>query len=95
VNEKLENIIIKYLNKLYGDLKIIKKGVKSHIFYGKNNNIYMERDLLTDKLWINYDLIWRDLKNMFSLNYREIQSIINKWVEVAYNLKGVTPIPLG
>lgn len=51
----------------------------------------MERDLLTDKLWINYDLIWRDLKNTFSLNYREIQSIINKWVEVAYNLKGVTP----
>ena len=52
----------------------------------------MEHELENDMLWINYDLIWRDLKNMFSLEYDDVQSIINKWVEVAYNLKGVTPV---
>jgi hypothetical protein len=92
VNEKLENIIIKYLNKLYGDLEEYRTDKHpDSIFFVKNKKVYLEHHLENALLYVNYDTIWFDLKNTFSLNYGEIQSIIDKWVEVDYNLKGVIP----
>ena len=89
---KLEEVVIKYLNKMYGDLKEYR--TEKHpdcIFFIKGKKVYMEQDLENDMLWVGYDTIWSDLRDTFSLEYDDVQSIITKRVEVTYNLKGVTP----
>jgi len=93
MNNKIEHIVIKYLNKLYGDLEEHRTDrYLNIIFFVKNKKVFMEQDLKNGRLWVDYDTIWSDLENIFSLEYDEIQSIIIKWVEVTYNLRGVTPI---
>ena len=90
---KLENVAIKYLNKVYGDLEEYKTDKHpDSVFFVKDKKIYMEQDLENDDLWIDYYTIWSDLENTFSLEDDEIQSIIKDWVQVTYNLRGVTPI---
>ena len=92
MNNKLEHIVIKYLNKLYGDLEEHRTDrYLNIIFFVKNKKVFMEQDLENGRLWVDYDTIWSDLVDTFSLEYDEIQSIIIKWVEVTYNLRGVTP----
>ena len=93
MNNKLEHIIIKYLNKLYGDLEEYRTDdYPDTIFFVKNKKVFMEQNLKNGILWVDYDTIWKDLENMFSLEYFEIESIITKWVEETYKLKDVTPI---
>jgi hypothetical protein len=93
MNNKLEHIVIKYLNKLYGDLEEYRTDrYLNIIFFVKNKKVFMEQDLENGRLWVDSDTIWSDLVDTFSLEYYDIQSIIIKWVEVTYNLRGVTPI---
>ena len=88
----MENVVIKYLNKMYGDLEEYKTDKHpDSVFFVKGKKIYMEQDLENDDLWIDYYTIWSDLENTFLLEYDEIQSIITKWVEETYKLRGVTP----
>ena len=89
---KLEKAIIHFLNKSYGDLKEYKTDeYPNSIFYIKDKKVYMEQNLKSDYLWVDYYTIWVDLEGWFSLEYDEIQSIISKWVEESYNMRGVTP----
>ena len=91
----MENVVIKYLNKMYGDLEEYKTDKHpDSVFFVKGKKIYMEQDLENDDLWIDYYTIWKDLRNTFSLEDDEIQSIISKWVEETYKLRGVTPIDM-
>jgi len=89
MNNKIEHIAIKYLNKLYGDLEEYR--TEDNLFFIKGKKVYMEQDLTDGGLWICYDLIWGDLKDTFSLEFDDIQSIIKKWVKVTYNLNNVNP----
>ena len=40
------------------------------------------------RFFFNYDTIWSFLESMFSLEYKELQSITEDWVEETLNLKG-------
>jgi hypothetical protein len=91
MNNKIEHIAIKYLNKLYGDLERYVSPNNNFIIFHKNGKFYMEHDLTDGGLWICYDLIWGDLKDTFSLYDLEIASILKKWVKVNYNLNNVNP----
>jgi hypothetical protein len=89
---KLEKVAIKYLNKIYGNLEEYRTDEHPDIvFFVKGKKVYMEQDLENDFLYVDYDIIWSDLENTFSLEDNKIQSIIKDWVEVTYNLRGVTP----
>ena len=86
---KLEEIIIKFLNKMYGDLKEYR--TEKHpdsVFFVKNKKVFMEQDLKNDMLWVGYETIWMDLENMFDLKISYIKYIITKWVEETYKLNG-------
>jgi hypothetical protein len=90
---KMEQVAIKYLNKFYGDLKEYKiDKYPNRVFYMKDNKMYMELDMnLEDNIiWVEYETIWGDLKNMFGLETPEIKHIITKWVEDTYKLNGVS-----
>ena len=86
-----EKLIIKYLNKEYGDLKEYRTDeYPESVFYIKDKKVYMEPE--NDVLWVDYYTIWQDLINIFSLKNSEIKHIITHWVKETYNLEGVTPI---
>jgi len=92
MNNKLEHIVLKYLNKVYGDLEeCIHDKYPNSIYFVKGKKVYMEQDLKNRRLYVDYGIIWSDLGDTFSLKYNEIQSTITKWVEETYNLRGFTP----
>jgi hypothetical protein len=87
----LEKVAIKYLNKIYGNLEEYRTDeYPNKIFFIKSKKVFMEQGLKNGILLVDYNTIWSDLENTFSLKYNEIQSIISKWVEETYNLRGVT-----
>jgi hypothetical protein len=89
---KLEQVVIKYLNKVYGDLEEYRTDeYPDSLFFIKDKKVYMEQNFENWILYVEYDTIWSDLKNIFSLDYDEIKQIITEWVEDTYNLKGITP----
>ena len=89
---KLEEVIIKYLNKFYGDLEEYKSTkFPDTILFIKDKKVYMKQNLKNGRLWVDYDTIWTDLETIFILEELEIQDIITKWVEETYKLEGVTP----
>jgi len=46
------------------------------------------------KCWVEYSF-WTEFSELFSLEYREAQSFITRWIEDTYRLKGIdTPFPL-
>ena len=92
MNNKIEHIAIKYLNKMYDDLEEYRTDKHpDSVFFFKGKKVYMEQELENGRLYVDYGTIWKDLVNTFSLDYNDIQSIIKKWVEETYNLRGVTP----
>ena len=88
---QIEKLIIKYLNKEYGDLEEYRTDeYPESVFYIKDKKVYMEPE--NDVLWVDYYTIWQDLDTIFSLKNSEIKHIITHWVKETYNLEGVTPI---
>ena len=89
---KMEQVVIKYLNKYYGDLEEYRTNdIPDTVFYIKNKKVYMLQDLESRRLYVDYDTLWSDLKDTFSLEFDDIQSIIKKWAKVTYNLNNVNP----
>ena len=88
---KLDRVIIKYLNRFYGDLEEYRTDeYPDRVFYVKDKKVYMEFKSENGNLWIDYDTIWEDLKTVFSLKFIKMEHIITKWVEDTYKLKDVT-----
>ena len=57
-------------------------------YYVKNGKNLTFQDKKNKMFWFDYDLIWSFLESMFSLEYKELQSITEDWVEETLNLKG-------
>ena len=90
---KLDRVVIKYLNKEYGDLKEYTTDKRpDNVFFVKDKKVYMEHDLKNGYLYVDYDTIWSELKNIFNLTNDYIAIIISKWVDETYNIEGVTPV---
>ena len=88
---KMEQVVIKYLNKLYGNLEEYRiTKYPDIVFFIKGNKVFMELGLKNGYLLVDYDTIWEDLEDTFSLENYEIKSIIKKWAESTYNISGVT-----
>ena len=93
MNNKIEHIAIKYLNKLYGDLEECRTDESpDRVFFVKNKEVFMEQDLESGHLFVGHYTIWFDLKETFPLYDVEIKSIITKWAKETYKLKRLTPM---
>jgi len=93
MNNKKEHIVIKYLNRFYGDFKEHRTDKHPNsTFFVKGKKVFMEQELESGRIYVDYDTIWVDLENMFILEIPEIQSIIPKWVKETYKLEGVTSL---
>jgi hypothetical protein len=86
VNEKLEHIVIKYLNLFYGDLeKIVAPENPDVEYFCKDDKVFLVKTLGVDFLYVNY-IVWQELKDSFSLENEQIKEIMSKWVFESYNL---------
>lgn len=50
----------------------------------------IEKMLGYDDLWVSHE-IWDLISDMFSLNFKETQEVIRKWMEEHYNMGGLIP----
>ena len=57
--------------------------------YEKGNNL-MVYDRKDEYVYIDYSDIWLFLEDGFGLKYSETQAFTTRWVDEAYNLRGVT-----
>ena len=89
---QLERVVVKWLNKQYGNLTPKKyKDVNSVFYVNPSNEVMMEYNKGTERVYINYGQIWLKIETLFHLNYSDVQSIIKAWLEEDYKLEGVTP----
>ena len=93
--DKMDNVIIHFLNKGYGDLEeyVHPEYPQNHLFV-KDQHIYLDFDNTNAKLWVDFS-ITEDLKDWFSLVYPDYNYIIKKWVKQRYELGYVSGIAIG
>ena len=90
ISEKLKSVI---LDKLYQDLKhceIIPYDGSIYIIARDNKFWYFEYDK-GGTLWWRYDF-FNTFFELFSLTYKQFQSILGEWVEEVLNCKALTTI---
>ncbi len=90
---QLERVVIKWLNKHFGNLTQKKhKDYPDSIYYvNDNNQVLMEYDKKTERVSIHYEYVWSKIESLFHLKYYETISILRVWLEETYKLEGVTP----
>ena len=91
---QLERIVIKWLNKNFGDLTPKKRKDNPNVFFyvNSNNKVMMEYNQKNGNVYIHNLNIWSKIGSLFHLDYRDIQSIMKVWMEDTYKLEEVTPV---
>jgi hypothetical protein len=85
---KLNDVVIKWLNKKFGDLKPYETDEYPYsIFFMKDKQVIFEYIEENGRVYISYDDIWLFLNHIFSMEYKQIQEVIKLWVEEYYNLR--------
>ena len=82
---------------LFDDLEQVQSEEKEDLIlfrYKKGYN-YMIYNRENERVYINYYDIWSFLEDKFNLDYTEIQSLTEEWLDEVYNLRGVTTMILG
>jgi hypothetical protein len=77
---------------LFDDLDFVQSKENPYLTlfrYEKGNNM-MIYDRKNDEVYINYDVIWSLLEDVFDLKYVEIQELTQEWLSETYNLRGIT-----
>ena len=84
---------IKWLNDNFKDLERVINGDKT-IYYNKKGEwvFYYYQDRENGHVWFSYLGLFKIFEKEFSLKYREIQELLEEWLELTYNLKGLTPL---
>ena len=91
-----QGIVLKWLNKGFGDLTLVVKGdITFYVDKDRKPLFYYYRDLKNGYVNINYDRIWVFFESIFGLNALQTKEILKVWLEETYNLRGVTPVRLG
>jgi len=91
---QLVRTVLLYLNMNFEDLTL-KTSINrpNSVYYvNLNDEVMMEYDKGTERVYINYGQIWLKIESLFHLNSSDVQSIIKVWLEEKpYKLVGVTP----
>ena len=79
--------------KLYSNLEVVQCEQEPNwtLYRFEKGNNMMVYDKKNEYVFIDYHVIWLFFKDGIDLNYDEIQSIMKKWLDEVYNLRGVTP----
>ena len=89
---KRQELVLKWLNKEFGDL--IPAIVGDKTFYVDRDQrplFYYYQDSKNGNVYINYDRIWVFFESIFGLNTLQTKEIMKVWLDETYNLRGITP----
>ena len=92
--DKLTKIKLKWLNDNFNldKMKMYKHDYyPNSIFYKKGDIFVINQDLKNKKFWIDYNQIWSFFESFFGMEYTEIQSIMNIWLEETDKLREYRP----
>jgi hypothetical protein len=93
--EQMFRVVIKWLNMYYGDLTpktylnipgkvlYLDKRSRTVLEYEKDNQY-------EPTVWVDTDILWSKITDIFHIKYNEIQSILEVWLKETYNLEGIT-----
>ena len=96
---QLERVVIKWLNKHFGDLRPVEHNAHpDSVFYvNPKNKVMMEWAKDTSHwskygdVWVDSEYIWSKMVSIFHINDTDIQSIMGKWLNNTYGLERITP----
>ena len=90
VDNKLKHIVSKYLDEMYGDFTChVTPHVEDTIYYVKDNKVYVT--VKRRYVWVDEKTIWRDLYKIYSLEEKDIQTLLLEWLIKRYDIKNVLP----
>ena len=93
--EQMFRVVIKWLNMYYGDLTpktylnipgkvlYLDKRSRTVLEYEKDNQY-------EPTVWVDTDILWSKITDIFHIKYNEIQSILEVWLKETYNLEEIT-----
>jgi len=86
----MRRLEFKYLNYLFEDIYEVKSTKYKHSkFWKKDDEVMLELEK-SGEMSVPFS-IWRNISNMFSLDYDEAKQLIKDWVEQHLELGGITP----
>lgn len=82
-----------FLLDIFNKMKVqVKPNEPGHIYYKVDGmGTVFEHNFKNNYLWVSHKHIWNIFKNVFSMEYNEIQLFIKTMVEETLNWRGVTP----
>ena len=92
---KLQKAALLWMNKNFSpdQLEVVEHpDYPDSIFYKKNGIVVMEQDKKNKEFWFSYNQIWSFFESFFTMEYEEIQGLLDIWLDEAFKLKGYTPI---
>jgi hypothetical protein len=88
---KLNDVVIKWLNKNYGDLKPYEtEQYPHHVFFMKDKQVIFDYNKKNGRVFISYYNIWSLLEDVFGMEYKQNQEVTKLWMEEHYNLRVTT-----
>ena len=89
---QMRKVQFKFLDYLFEDMYEVesKKYPDVRYFIKDNKEILLELEN-SGRLYVS-NRIWKDIKNMFSLDSYEAQQLIKEWVEQHLELEGIIPL---
>jgi hypothetical protein len=85
---QLERVVIKWLNKYFGNLKTkINSKYNGSIFYvDSNNEIIMKYSPTNGHIYVNYYKVWSKIELLFHIRDIDIELIITMWLKDTYKI---------
>ena len=92
---KKQGLVLKWLNKEFGDLTLAVVGDRTYYVDKNRKPLFMYyQDSKNGNVYINYDRIWVFFESIFGLKDPQTQEIVSIWLEETYNLRGFTPMDI-
>ena len=89
---KKNSIIIKWLNKEFGNLtEVVRDDKTFYVDKDQKPLFFYYHNEKNGYVYISYDKIWVFFESIFGLNTSQTKEILKVWLEETYNLRGVTP----
>ena len=89
---KRQELILKWLNKEFGDLTSAIVGDKTYyVDEDRKPLFYYYQDEKNGDVYISYSRIWIFFESIFGLKDPQTKEILKVWLDETYNLRGITP----
>jgi hypothetical protein len=89
---KRQELVLKWLNKKFGDLTLAVVGDKTFYVDENRKPLFMYyQDSKNENVYISYSRIWVFFESIFGLKDPQTQEILKVWLDETYNLRGITP----